>query len=456
MVSSPMGKKGDTMARAPAASGHLLRVLGLAFGLAVVVGGVVGQGILRTPGIVAGAVPDPTLILLLWAAVGVMMLIDACSWVEMGSSIPCTGGPYVLARRAFGEITGTVVGWADWMINILVLSFVSVVFSEYCQRLGIGGGWPPWTLSIGLIAACTAINWIGTRVSGASQTALSAAKGAALILLVIALFVIAPPDSTATSSAATAELPLSLTFAALLVAMSAVVNTYNGWTGNVYFGEEIVAPSRNIARGTFGGILLVIILYVAVNAALLNVLSPAEMAASKLPAAEAASRLFGPTGDTLITALSLLSLAAITNLYLMFTSRVGFAMARDGVLPRLLERTSTSGTPRPALLASALLAAAAAASGSYLELVAVAVPLTASIIALIDLGAIVMRVKEPDLPRPFKMPLFPLPSLIGIALNGSLTVALLIADPRHSAIGIGGAILLGTGYALGRRWRRTA
>ncbi len=118
--------------------GHLLRILGLAFGLAVVVGGVVGQGILRTPGIVAGAVPDPTLILALWALGGLLILIDACSLVELGASIPRAGGPYALAARAYGQTGGTVVGWADWMVSTLVIAFVSVVFGEYCHRLGMG------------------------------------------------------------------------------------------------------------------------------------------------------------------------------------------------------------------------------------------------------------------------------------------------------------------------------
>jgi APA family basic amino acid/polyamine antiporter len=121
--------------------GHLLRILGLAFGLAVVIGGVVGQGILRTPGIVAGAVPDPTWILALWAVGGIVILIDACSLVELGASIPKEGGPYALARRAYGRVAGTVMGWADWINTVLVLSFVSVDFGEYCHRLGIGRDW---------------------------------------------------------------------------------------------------------------------------------------------------------------------------------------------------------------------------------------------------------------------------------------------------------------------------
>ena len=432
-------------------AGHLLRVLGLAFGLAVVVGGVVGQGILRTPGIVAGAVPDPSLILILWLLGGVMIAIDACAWAELGSSVPCTGGPYMLARRAFGETTGIVVGWADWISNMLVISFLSVVFGEYCQRLGIGTDWPIAALSLGLIAVCWAINWTGTRVSGFSQTLFSAAKGIALATFVIMLFTMPPIEPPSAPAADGSSVLPMLGFAVLLLAFSNVMNTYNGWTGSVYFGEEIVDPQRNIARSLFGGILVVMILYLAVNAALLHVLTPQEMGTSILPVGDAMGRVLGPRADTIVNGLALLSVGASANLYLMFTSRIGFAMARDGVVPRYFEKTSASGTPRRALAVSAIVAGIAAASGTYLELIAMAIPLTAAIVAAIDVAAIVMRRKEPNLPRPFKMPLFPLPALIGLALNLSLLVALVASDPWHATAGVAAAVLLGLAYAVLRQ-----
>jgi APA family basic amino acid/polyamine antiporter len=427
--------------------GHLLRILGLAFGLAVVVGGVVGQGILRTPGIVAGAIPEPNWILALWVVGGLIILIDACSLVELGASIPRSGGPYAIARRAYGRVGGIVTGWADWLNGTLVLSFLSVVFGEYCQRLGIASGWPLGILSLLLIVGCSAINWTGTRFSGSSQTLLSAFKGIALIAFVIALFMFGD-GGAATPAASSDAISPTLAVGALLLAMSAILNTYGGWTGGIYFGEEIVDPERNLARATFGGVALVMLLYVAVNAALLHVLSPAEMAASELPAADAASRVFGETGGKLITIISIISIAAIANLYVMFNSRVGFAMARDGVLPAFLARTSASGTPRPALVVGGVIAAAAALSGTYLELVAVVVPMTAAIMASVDFAAIVMRRKEPSLPRPFKMPLYPLPAIAGILLNLTLLVAMTIDDPWHSLAGIVAAIVLGLGYAL--------
>ena len=430
-----------------AVAGHLLRILGLAFGLAVVVGGVVGQGILRTPGLVAGAVPSVSLIMLLWLMGGIAVVIDACSVVELGASIPLEGGPYAITRRCYGPTYGTVVGWADWINGTLIVAFLSVVFGEYCQRLGIGGRLPIAILSLALIAACTGFNWTSTRLSGASQTLLSALKGVALIALVLALFLIAPqhPASSAAAAVATARPPILA--AAALVAASAVFNTYSGWNATIYFGEEMVAPDRNVVRATFGGILFVIALYLAVNAALLHVLTPAEMAASKLPAGDAAMRIFGTHGDTLITILSLLSVGAIANLYIMLNSRVGFAMARDRVLPAQLARTSASGTPRVALAASALVAAGAAASGTYEQIVSATVALSLGISVSMNLAAIVMRKKEPRLARPFRMPLYPVPALLAMAINLALLAGLLFEDPWHSAIGLAAAIALGLAYS---------
>ena len=289
-------------------------------------------------------------------------------------------------------------------------------------------------------------------MSGSSQTLLSAFKGVALLAFIVALLAFGGGAAAVPAPSTTESLSPTLAIGALVLAMSAILNTYGGWTGGIYFGEEIVAPERNLARATFGGVLLIMLLYVGFNGALLYVLTPAEMAASELPAADAATRVFGQYGGTLITIVSIVSIAAIANLYVMFNSRVGFAMARDGVLPAMLARTSKSGTPRPALVVGAVIAAAAALSGTYLELIAVVVPMTAAIMASVDLAAIIMRRKEPDLQRPFKMPLFPLPAIAGILLNLTLLVAMTIDDPWHSLAGIVAAVVLGMGYALiGRR-----
>jgi APA family basic amino acid/polyamine antiporter len=438
--------------------GHLLRVLGLAFGVAVVVGGTIGQGIFRTPGIVAAHAHAPLLMLGLWALGGVLVAIDACAMVELSASVRQAGGPYVYVGRAFGRVARSVAGWADWLLWILVTAFISVVFSEYIHELGVARGVPGGVLAAGLIAACWAVNLGGARSSGATQTLFSAIKGAMLVGLIVALFawrggtggeVVAGPMMA--GSAPTAAVGVL----ALIGAMRAIVNTYSGWWTSSYFNEEVKRP-RDLVRATFGGIMGVTAIYVLVNAALLHVLSPAEMAATKLPAAAAATRALGPAGGTVMTAIAIFSVVAICNLVMMLVSRIGYGMARDRVLPRALTQVSAGGTPQVAMSVAAALAIVAALSGTYETLIAITVPLTVAIIGAVDLAAIRVRRSEPELERPFRMPLFPLPALVGFTLNAGLVAAMAVEDPVHTALGIGAAAVLGVGYALFGKSEREA
>ena len=123
-----------TDGRAGPGRGELLRVLGVGFGIAVVVGGVVGQGIMRTPGIVAGALPSPPWILAAWLAGGLTSFIDAFASVELGASVPHAGGPYAFVERAFGSLAGSMTGWCDWLNAVVAVGFLGVVFAEYTHQ----------------------------------------------------------------------------------------------------------------------------------------------------------------------------------------------------------------------------------------------------------------------------------------------------------------------------------
>lgn len=411
--------------------GELLRVLGLGFGLAVVVGGVVGQGILRGPGIVAAAIPDETLILLFWLAGGALAILSAFPLVELAASVPRAGGPYVFVGRAFGPSAGTLIGWVDWLQGMVIIAYLAVVFAEYMHRLGLLTGVPQGGLAVALIAAVTAINCASTRTCGRTQTIGSALKGLGLLLVVGLLFAApAAPESVS------AEPSSVLTLATVAIALRMIQNTYAGWNSAAYFSEELQAPERNVARAIFGGIALVTLLYVLINAALLHVLTPAEMADSTLPVADALGAVLGPRSNVAVNVLAIVSMATIANLYPMYLSRVGFAMARDGVLPAFLARVSPAGTPRVALLVTTTMAAILAASGSYQQLISITVPLTLILDISVGVAAIAMRLREPHLARPYRMPLFPVPPIVAILLNGLLLAAVVYEDPANSLVGI--------------------
>ena len=430
--------------------GKLLRVLGLGFGLAAVVGGMVGQGILRTPGIVAGAVHSQGLILLLWLAGAMVVAVSAVAYLELGTAMPCAGGPYDFVRRAFGNLAGVVTGWACWLILVLGGAYMSIVVAEYLHRLGV---WPETSTSliaVGVLALFGAVNWTGTRFSGGSQILFSTAKGVILIAFVVLL--LAQPEKATEP----AEIEGAVGFAALAVAMRVIISTYNGWQDTVYFCEELERPERTLPRSMAIGVASVTILYLLINFALLHVLTPAQMAASNLPAADAARLALGSGGETALTLFAVLSVAAITNLVIMKATRIPFALAREGHLPARLSRVSVSGTPRAALTATVVLSGAFAATGTYDTLLAINIPLTVALFLAVNAAAIRLRKKEPDLRRPFRIPLYPIPVVITIVINAILLVAMVYEDPFNSLAGLVLLAATATTYGIIGRLRQRA
>ena len=289
------------------------------------------------------------------------------------------------------------------------------------------------------------VNWSGTRISGGSQVAFSALKGAALIALVVLLF--AQPAAPRPALTPGEAVGLS----GLVVAMRAIINTYDGWQEIVLFGEEVDRPERTLPRAMATGILSVAVLYFLVNLALLHVLALADLAQSTLPAADAVKLALGPTGDLALTLFGVVSVAAITNLTVMKSARVAFALARAGHLPARLTEVASTGTPRSALTVSSILAAAFAATGTYAAVVAMNVAMTVALVVVVNLAAIRLRSREPNLLRPFRIPFYPVPAIAAVALNLALLGALIFDDPMHSIGGFAFLAVIGVVYAARHR-----
>jgi APA family basic amino acid/polyamine antiporter len=430
----------------------LLRVLGLVFGLAVVVGSVIGSGIMRAPGVVALGITSPTLILLAWAVGGGVAMLTAMPLVEAGASIPHAGGAYPIAQRAFGATVGFFTGWIAWLQNVAANGFMAVVFGEYVHRLGLALGLPTNLLACGLILAVAVINWSGTKVSGASQTLASGLKGAAFLALVAILF--ASPRAPAPPLHPLAAIT---SVGALVMAVRVIYQTYAGWDAAIYFSEEVHRPDRNVGRATFGGIGAVTVLYLLINAAVLHVLSPAAIAGSPLAVGDAAKVSLGAMGDTVITALGLFSLAAIVNLQIMSASRVTFRMARDGVLPPALAVVARGGTPRRSVALMVVASLLFAGTGSYESIVRIYAPWSIGAVLMVCLSSIRLRISEPDLPRPWRMPLFPWIAISAALIQISLIAVMVWDDPVAGA----GSALVAVApvpiyWLFARTWRRQA
>src|SRR5215469_13091393 len=209
--------------------GRLLRIFGLGFGLAVVIGGVIGSGILRNPSVVAAGFLDPKWILLAWLGGGLFVAIDAMPTVELGAAIPRSGGPYSLAVRAVGPVAGFFVGWADWLQLVFSTGFIAVAFGEQVQRLGLLPGLTTGEIAVLLVLACGALNFIGAKVGGMSQNIGSALKALGLVAIVAVLFL-----AHGKTVAAAAPPPPVFTWVAAAVAIRAIYGAYGGWEAAVY------------------------------------------------------------------------------------------------------------------------------------------------------------------------------------------------------------------------------
>ena len=221
----------------PATSrGKLLQVLGISFGVAVIIGNTILVGILRTPGDVAAWLPSPALFLGVWIIGGLYALLGAVSLAEPGAMVAESGGQYVFVRRALGEYPGFVVGWTDWIATCASVSLGAMVFTEYLEPLlpVMAGHRAP--AGVALVLLFGLLLWRGIRVGDLSQQILSALKAVAFgILIGICLLLPVPGRETVTPAALPAGMAL---VAAIVLALQAVIFTYDGWTGPSTSGRK--------------------------------------------------------------------------------------------------------------------------------------------------------------------------------------------------------------------------
>jgi len=466
----------------PEPRGRLLNILGVAFGLAGAIGGTIGGGILRTPGLVAGQLGSGSAVLLAWLLGGLYGLLGAICVAELAASLPHSGGWTVYARRAFGDGAGFVVGWTDWLGHCAGVAWVAITAGDYALALFPELPLDSKAIALLLLALFTAIQLQGVRAGSGSQLLLSLAKTVAFLLLVAACFLLADPTaspeswtkalelsagggplpdgsdvatamasaasasgSPATDPAITATTPLPpggsasaappawlALAAAWVLALQAIIGTYDGWHSPIYFSEEFSEPARDLPRSLIGGVLAVIALYLLINLALLRVLPLPDLAASSLPLAAAAGRLFGPLGGQLITGLALLSVLGLINTSILSAPRVLYALGRDGLFLPAATQVSASGTPTVALLLTSGAMALLVAFADFPILLAIASFLYVALYASGIASLFVLRWREPTLERPFRAWGHPLSGLIVLAGSLAFLVGALLGDLIHS------------------------
>jgi APA family basic amino acid/polyamine antiporter len=424
--------------------GRLLRVLGVGFGMAVTIGGVIGMGILRTPGEVAKQLPQPWLFIGVWVAGGIYALLGTINVAELGTMLPRSGGFYIFVRRALGPYAGFIVGWSDWLSTCGTTAVVAIVTGEYASALVPRLAGQQVNIALGVTIGFAILQWRGVRWGSFAQQLTSLLKALAFIALIIACFILGGKGATA--AAVTSPLPTGMALVpALVLAMQGVIYTYDGWYNTIYFSEEVRNPERNIPRSMIGSMLLVTGLYLLINAALLYVLPLSEIAGQDLAIGVAAQALFGVYAGTIISAVATVSMLSTINANNMITSRILFAMSRDGLFSERAVKVNQGGTPTVTLLVSTIATVLFIWSGTFNKVLALLAFFFVVNYAMTFISVFVLRRREPEAPRPFRAWGYPWTTLLVLAGSIAFLAAAIKSDRDNSIYAL---LLLAASYPV--------
>jgi basic amino acid/polyamine antiporter, APA family len=305
----------------------------------LVMGGIVGSGIFINPYVVAGLVHTPVLILGAWFAGGAIALAGASIYAELADRMPAVGGQYAYLREAYHPAVGFLYGWvALLVIHAGGTAAVVVAFAKYFQQLANGGGSEKFT-AVAVIVALTIVNCLGVRAGGSVQSVFMVFRILAISTVVVggAWFIAHSPAHVPWQPVL--DRPPSLGLLSVFgAAMVPVLFGYGGWQTSNYIAGEIREPRKNLPRALVFGVVGIIVLYLTVNFAYVQALSPAGLAATSTPASQVMRMAFGSRGAWLVAALIVISTVGFLSQALLSYPRLYFAMADDGLLPRRFAR----------------------------------------------------------------------------------------------------------------------
>lgn len=393
--------------------GRLLKILGVGFGLAVIIGNTIGGGILSTPGLVATYLPDTWMFTAVWVAGGIYALLGVVSVAELGTMLPRSGGQYIFARHAFGDYTGFIVGYTDWASTCGASAFIALVAAQYTTVLFPSLEGQDVKIALAIVIVFALLQWRGIRWGSAAQNISSLLKALAFIVLIVACFALGGKSTGVAAPASSAPL-----FGAIILALQAVIYTYDGWTGVIYFSEEVRDPGQDIPRSMFGGVLSVIAIYLLINLAVIYVLPISEVAGKDLALGAAAQVIFGAHGDQIFRSLMIVSLLSAVNACYLMATRVLFAMSRDGLFASRVAQVNKGGTPALALLLSAIITVLFIQTGTIKRVLAITAFFFVFNYVVSFAAVFALRRREPDRPRPYRA--WGYPWTTGLSLIGSL------------------------------------
>ena len=376
----------------------LLRVLGMAFSLAVAIGATVGGGIMRMPGEVAAHLPSKDFFIAAWILGGVNALLGVTVFAELGAMMPRSGGLYNFARRAFGSYAGFLVGYNDWLIQTVSVSLLALVVGDYSCGLLPGLDGTAQYIGLFILVALAAAQWTGIRSGSRIQELTTLLKTGALLGLLVACFV-------------------------------------------------------SIPRSMFISACLIMFIYLLINIAFLRILPVQQMAKDSFVAASVVKSLFGRQGELILRITMILSILGTMNAVIMTSTRVLHGLGRDGLFPHQATRVSAGGTPTLALALSALASCAFLLTGTFEKVLAAGGLFLAVNYSLSYAALFALRWREPNALRPYRAWGYPWTTTGAIILILVFFVGTIADDTTHSLVTLAVLAVTAPFYLI---WRRFA
>ena len=414
----------------------LRRSMSLPHATSLVVGIILGASIFVQPAEITHLIPNARKMIVVWLIAGALTLCGALVCAELAAVYPETGGVYVFLKRIFSPALGFLWGWGMfWSVHSGIIAAIAVVMARYTTYFIPMGERGIRVTAMTAILLLSGLNYLGIKTGSLLQVILTASKVAAILLLVLLLFVFGGAAHRAHSADADSYAQYSWQMYGLAIA--AGLFSFGGWHMVTYAAGETREPARTIPLALILGTLIVCICYIALNAGYLRVMNVAEITKSNRVAADAIERALGSRSGAAIAGLVVISAFGSLNGIILAGPRVYYAMAEDGLAFRWLGAVdSRRKTPHLAILAQGIWSCVLVATNSYRQLFARVVYSEWIFFALLAVGFLVLRQRGTLQPRYLRGALLVLPAVFIIAALG-IVWSQVSADPRGSAMGIG-------------------
>ena len=448
---------------------ELRRALGPWATTAMVIGTAIGSAIFLVPTQMVRAVGSPAAVFSVWIFGGVLTLFGALTYAELSAAMPGAGGEYVYLTAAYGPFFGFIYGWTQtWVAKAASIATLATGFFTYLGDffpslgrvlytvpLPIGPHGGPLEIRCGqlvgiaLILFLAAVNYLGVKVGGGVQVAVTAIK-LSLIGGVILLGLFSGRGETQNFHTLIPAQPGGIP--GFFVALVAALWAYDGWNNAGMLGSEIEQPGKILPRALISGTLAMMAVYLLANLTYFYVLSPVQVAGSERVAADAMRHVLGAPGGAMVSVAAMISIFAALNGSILSGSRIPYAMARDGYFFAPIRTVNARFlTPGAAILLLGIWSSVVLLSGQYEQLYTLVIFPSWILYGMTAASVVVLRRKRPDLERPYRVPGYPVVPMLFVFVAVALLYSTFRTSPRESGIGLT-VIIVGLPFYF--HWKR--